>query len=68
MFSVLHYRHAQGLNHSKKYELKMMTLCAKSQCYFSLAMSSLILHAHTFVPQPPALPFSQHFSAQNMTE
>lgn len=62
MFSVLHYRHAQGLNHSKKIELKMMTLrdpknaCAKPQCYFSLAMPSLILHAHTSCASFPCFP------------
>lgn len=71
MFSVLHYRHAQGLNHSKKNKLKMMTLrapnnaCAKPQCYFSLATSSLILHAHT---SHASLPCSPIFTAFLCTE
>lgn len=69
MFSVLHYKHAQGLNHSKKKknELKMMTLCApknacaKPQCYFSLAISSLILHTHTLCASDPCSPIFTAF-------
>lgn len=51
----------------KKFELKSMTLCApknacaKPQCYFSLAMSSFILQAHTSCASLPCSPIFTAF-------